>query len=465
MTRWIVPFIYLVALTTAVGVTSFVIGAWSFRHVNEGGRILPEWLGAFVVEMAQVPSNLKLAYLTLATASDSVPKDLIIEEARWKDGVRADLFPDRSDPGYLLFSGVDGVSGANVVQLLRIATGEEVVRWSPDWRAVHAASEHHRFAPKGLYKQLLALHPLVLDDASIIFNTGSVLARLKRCEQHPEWILNGIYHHSNELAGDGTFWTPSVNQEISPAYQHSLLREQLRDDSLANYTKEGKLIENRSFAKILRDNGLEHLIFGFGGLGFQDDPIHLNQITPALEGGRFWARGDLLISARHLSTVFLYRPSTNKIIWYKTGPWLNQHSVMFVGEESISVFDNNVFGANPTLEPPFQSESDTNRFWVFNFSTNALEQPYATVLQAARVRTVTEGRGHIVSGNRLFVEETNFGRHLMLTETGVQWSRLNHIRNDEDLGRVAWSRYIEAEVGDRLAALAQAQPCTPTPER
>ena len=39
--------------------------------------------------------------------------------------------------------------------------------------------------------------------------------------------------------------------------------------------------------------------------------------------------------------ILLYRPSTNKIIWKKTGPFFHQHDVNILDNHRISVFNNN----------------------------------------------------------------------------------------------------------------------------
>jgi hypothetical protein len=451
----------LIVALVAFAFSGAIVGAWAFRHVDQGGSRLPSPFKEWVLSLASIPGQVKTAFLTIAVSSNSPAFELVIPESAWNNGNRRTQFPEPSDLGFLLLSGLDPQTNRANVRLIRIADGETVLRWDPDWEFIHGASEEHPIiAPKGAPAALRAVHPELLDDGSVLFNTGIALVRQERCAKRPAWVLNGIFHHSNERAADGSLWTPSVNLQPVPDYQHPLLRKKLRDDALAQISPDGKLLRRISFSAVLRDNGLDHLILGFGGLRFLEDPIHINQISPALTDTAHWKKDDLLISARHLSAVFLYRPSTNKIIWYKIGPWMNQHAAAFVDGQRISVFDNNVFSA-PISDPPFINASETNRVWVYNFATDELSQPFADSVGRAQVKTVTEGRGHIVSGNRLFVEETNYGRHLMLTEKGTQWSRLNQLGTKNALGAVAWSRYIEEDVGQHFVELAKA-PC-PTP--
>lgn len=253
------------------------------------------------------------------------------------------------------------------------------------------------------------------------------------------------------MALDGlSIWVPSV---FDGYFQNnSWLNEKLRDDSLAHISLDGKILGNYSFSKILVDNGLREFLLGRAGAKFNEDPIHINQISVALEDSKYWKRGDLLISARHLSSIFLYRPATGKIIWHQQGPWMNQHSARFVDDHRISVFDNNVFGGAPPTQPFVETDS-TNRVFVYDFKTQQATQPYAEQLAAARPITMTQGRAQVLPDGGLFVEETNVGRHLRFTKDGLLWSRVNDYDN-ERIGAVVWSRYLtESDVKASLAAI------------
>jgi hypothetical protein len=191
----------------------------------------------------------------------------------------------------------------------------------------------------------------------------------------------------------------------------------------------------------------------------QTDPIHLNEIRVARRDSPYWKRGDMLLSARHLSTVFLFRPSTRKILWYKTGPWLNQHSVDFVGDHRISVFDNNVYGGAPK-DQPFLREGDINRVYVYDFATGELSEPFAELLAKAKPVTLSEGRSRILPDGGLFLEESNFGRILRFSSDRLMWSLVNDYDKDH-VGVLNWSRYLTAEEAKpALEALAKRQ-CKP----
>ena len=261
-------------------------------------------------------------------------------------------------------------------------------------------------------------------------------------------------HHSIELDANGdAIWVPSVSQEGFA--DNPWLRDRVRDDALAHVSiYDGHVLDKRSFVRILRENGLQAMLSSaFGSSSLNADPIHMNQIQIALRDSRHWQRGDLLISSAHLSTVFLYRPSTGRIIWNQTGPWMSQHSVDFVDDHRISVFDNNVVSGVPR-EHAFITPGETNRVFLYDFDTKLASQPFATVLAKAQPVTLTEGRARVLPDGGLFVEETNYGRHLRFTKDRLLWSRVNDY-DDQRIGRVFWSRYLTAaEARGPLQALA-----------
>jgi hypothetical protein len=193
------------------------------------------------------------------------------------------------------------------------------------------------------------------------------------------------------------------------------------------------------------------LLFGHGGEMIPHDPIHMNDVQPALVDSRFWRKGDLLISARHLSTVFLYRPSTGRIVWYKTGPWLNQHDANFLGDSRITVFGNDVIGERHGEE--FVWPQDSNQVYSYDFATDSVSTPFASLMSRQNVRTITEGRAEILPDGGLFVEESNYGRLLRFTKNDLLWSWVNWY-DKKRIGMVSWSRYLsEAEVQAPLSAI------------
>lgn len=450
--------LWFAAAVLAVLIVAVIGTAWAVRHAIAGDLFFSKAQSRAVIALAEFPDLVRTAITEVRGWVEDSPRMLLIVRKKAEQPYWVRRFPAPEDPGYLLFAGVDPVARHSIVQLIRISDGTPVARWDPDWPALFERHTPKKDAPAGNPENGQAVHPLLLGDGDIIFNTNSTTASLVRlgpCSSKPIWVLDEDVHHSNELDASGAaVWVPSVSQDgLSDS---SWLRDRIRDDALANFSLEGRLLDKRSFIRILRDNDMHAMVLGTIGVRANEDPIHMNQIQVALYNSRHWNRGDLLISSRGLSTVFLYRPSTGRILWHKTGPWMNQHSVDFVDGHRISVFDNNIVRGAPK-EHAFLTPGDTNRVFLYDFDTKQASQPFAALLAEARPVTITEGRARVLPDGGLFIEETEYGRHLRFTRDRLLWSRVNDY-DDQYIGLVSWSRYLTADEAKRpLQALASRQ--------
>jgi len=430
---------WLLAIGFLVLLLAFAMGAAVFRHINSGGNKVPKALKPLVEFLAEAPSIIKQAVFELhdeITDTPSallIPKDKIIQ-ANWQH-----KFPVPEDDGYLLLSALSAYERQSIVQLIRIADGQVIAKWIPDWVYINRQITKHRFGSKGSSLNLRAFHPLLLGDGSLIINSDSSLFRLPLCISKPSWIISYPYHHSIELSPDGnSIWVPSVTESF--ATDNHALKDLLRDDSLSEVSLDGTVIQNLSFSKILAQNNMTAHMLGSSGTTGNLDPIHINQITPAQSNSPYWQQNDLLISARHTSTVYLYRPSTGKIIWHQQGPWLNQHSAHFINQHSIAVFGNDVYGK--ITQPSFINEEAHNRIYNHDFKTGQTKNLHSESLRKIKPMTITEGRVRVLDDSSIFVEETNNARLFKLNSEGkLVWSYIN-IYDVNNLGAISWSRYI-----------------------
>lgn len=455
--------IWLICFSILVICFSFFLGAWAVRQVtlNKEQSRFTEQQAEIILYIADFHWHVQKAMQELWSGhkGEAVPqllKKQVVELPQWER-----RFPSPEDSGYLLFSGIDPDLGKTIVKLIRIADGSVMGSWFPDADRINDLITGNK-APKVNWRHLRAQHPLLLDDGDIIYNTSFLLVRQKPCEAKPVWVLDETMHHSNEMDISGkAFWVGAVSKDSFP--DNPWLRDKIRDDALALVSLDGKLLENRSILNILKENGLQAIALGTSGLQTPTDPIHVNQIRVAHNDSRYWKRGDLLISARNISMVFLYRPSTNKIIWHKIGPWLSQHSVNFIDDHRISVFNNNVVsGPEEEGQKLFINPEENSQVMVYDFDTQKVTKPFEKLLAEVKLRSVTEGRARILPDGGLYVEETNYGRHLRFTKDRLLWSRVNDY-DDLHVGMVSWSRYMTAEEARvPLQALAKLQ-CKPQP--
>ena len=91
-------------------------------------------------------------------------------------------------------------------------------------------------------------------------------------------------------------------------------------------------------AEMLKYNGLDHLVLRSGDA---QDPLHLNDVEPALTTTDHFQKGDLFLSFRNLQCVVQFRPSTGDVVRVIDGPLAAQHDVDIVGDSTLAIFNNN----------------------------------------------------------------------------------------------------------------------------
>jgi hypothetical protein len=291
---------------------------------------------------------------------------------------------------------------------------------------------------EGLPNIQILRHPVLMKDSSIVVGGESFFKMDNNSKLI--WINTNIEaHHSLELDHENNIW-------ISGRRLYSQLPElidkentEFLDDLIMKINPEnGDVLFEKSVIQILKDNDLYDLIFKNGNYEF--DPIHLNDVQPALTDSDYWKKGDLLISSRHLSTIILYRPSSNKILWYRQGTWFNQHDPDFLDGNKISVFGNQVFRGD--MEKTVKLPYEFNSVFIYDFEKDSVTEPYQTFLESEKIKTITEGRSEILSNGDLFVEETNNGR-IFIGDTIKKKLTFSKRLNDEEISYLHWSRIIK----------------------
>lgn len=340
-----------------------------------------------------------------------------------------------------------------VFQLLDINNGAVLKEWNPDNKSLYEAAyneDNPRKPEKG--SDLYFMHPLMDSDSSLIINSQltSLLVKLDK-NSNPIWIKNDrIYHHTIETDDTNNLYVCTMPFE-SGKYDflpgdYETYKSTLLDDHITILDKNGNEKFSKSVIEILLENGYEDLLLYKGQV--ISDMIHLNDIQPALTSGAFWAKGDLLVSCRNISTVFLYRPSANKIIWLRHGPWMNQHDVDFHGDNEIVVFGNDIIREESTIDPritpanlSFSKKRPHNEVYLYNFAKDSIYTPYTAFLAKEKVRTLTSGRCDILPNGDLFFEETNQGR-IIIGDTINKKIEFVKRLDEEHVSSLFWSRII-----------------------
>jgi len=273
-------------------------------------------------------------------------------------------------------------------------------------------------------------HPLILNDGSLISDSDySVAFKIDFCS-NLQWInQEEMFHHSKMLDHEGKIWIGGI---LNPYPDYTKKYYNLMDDSVIKVNSNGEILYNKSVIELLLDNQIYKIDY-FSGQNI--DPIHLNDIEPALNDTLYWKKGDVFLSLRHLSSIVHYRPSTNKVINYITGPFTQQHDVDIISDKEISIFNNNNSFTN----------NEYSEVLIYNFETKTFSKLFNNQLKKENFKTISQGLSHIFKDGSLMVEEQNHGRIILFNNKGEkEWEFVNKDKNGE-IGLVSWSRVIEDE--------------------
>lgn len=339
--------------------------------------------------------------------------------------------PDFVDPGYLLLSRFEKTAGQVIVELVRLSDFEILHTWTPPIEDI--LEEGVRDNADNSFNGYRAQHPILLDDGSLAFSSGEgPLVRINK-ESELTWLVKAHFHHSIEFDHLGRLVVPVT------IHQSRLSVPGLRDDGYAVVGLDGTVIEHYSLGQILLDNGYDGLFLGVGVV--EKDRLHINDAQPIFEDSGVAEVGDIAFSIRHLSTVLLYRPSTGKIVWLKSGPWLNQHDINLLPDGRYSIFGNDMFR-------PFDGSigrlSPYSEIYIYDPVEGSIETPYKAILERIEFVSHTEGRSKILPNGDLYVEETNYHRIFRLSADTVRWQFTNGV-TEKTSGALHWCRYMHAD--------------------
>jgi hypothetical protein len=364
--------------------------------------------------------------------------------------------PDGAPPGALLvLSRYDGDQGRGIVEIVNLDDGSAAHAYAPDIRAMNALSRLEpdivNLARDFNERRYMMYSPTPTDDGGLVFHgMDSPLVKIDVCSR-PVWTVDGIFHHSIARDAEGNFWSP---QNLKPPTIANVDAD-FQDDALVQIAPDGEVLFRKSLAEILIKSGLGHIVYSHDA--YDPDPLHLNDIEPALSDGPYWRKGDIFLSVRNPSMVALYRPAEDRLLWWKQGPWLLQHDVDIVSERQIAVFDNHAAAA-----PAGETVLGFNDYKIYDFASGRVSSPYAAGFSKHKIRTPTNGLAVLLPDRSLMVEEQNYGRIIAIDETGrARWSFVNRAK-DGRVYQLGWSQVLAAPEAAALKRSLASAPCRKT---
>lgn len=267
------------------------------------------------------------------------------------------------------------------------------------------------------------VNPILHPDGSLIYNyyynDKSPLTKLDSSGK-VVWKNNKLtVHHGMNLNKDGDIWASTIQDGMAGG-EYKLGGEEVyyHDYRITKYDHgSGKILFDKSITEILRENGLANYLLKASQT---KEPIHLNDVQPALKTTEYYQEDDVFISLRNINLILHYRPSTNELIELIEGPFIHQHDVDFLNDSVIVLFNNNTYKTWPgqkiqkarKLKNPKRIEV-AGDFYSNIVSYDLSNQEFSfigdSVFRAHDIYTVNEGLMEFLDPNTYFIEEQNEG--------------------------------------------------------
>lgn len=310
------------------------------------------------------------------------------------------------------------------------------------------------------FRDFRPLNTLITDNKSLIINFAHLNNLLKiDSASNVIWTNHELgYHHSMEFDAEGNIWVCAEEPgEYTLTDKSKLFSTKVRNLDRVDMTykdelivkldpRTGEILSRKSVSEILVENNYSGLLFN--SIDYRRDPIHLNDIQPALDSSPYWQKGDLFLSLRNLSTLVLYRPSANSVIWLSQGPFLNQHDVDIISENQISVFNNNMnwaWGSNYKESSSVDASYilRNNEVITYDFNTRAFGKPYLEYFVSEKPNTRSEGLAEFFTNGDMFVEEQNNGKLYIFSNEEIKLKKVFKTAMPDKIHMPNWMRVYE----------------------
>lgn len=269
-------------------------------------------------------------------------------------------------------------------------------------------------------------NPLKINQ-NLFFIVGTDLIKYNT-QKNIHTTLYGSFHHSLELFQDSLLYACTYGKDTFP---------NLNDAFMIINIKNGKIIIEKSISEILIENNYKNLLYGSSliSIGKKEtrDIIHLNDVQPIRKKTNFADVGDILISMAKLSTVMLYRPKTNKILWLSQGPWFHQHDVDVLNENEIGVYNNNYYSIN-------FFKNETSHISTFNFQTKKYNTLHEETFKNLNIKSLWGSRFEILDNGNMFVEDSPSGTYYLINPEGKLISRKSFTYKNNLTSTGVWAR-------------------------
>lgn len=261
-----------------------------------------------------------------------------------------------------------------------------------------------------------------------------------------------LAHHSLNIDSTGNFWVCSKNPpKNSPGgvYKIDGRNVYYDDDCVTRIdANNGEILFHRSITDILKTNNLANYILQATPV---KDPIHLNDIQPALKTTQYYNEGDIFLSIKQSSMLLHYRPSTNKVIKVIEGAFSAQHDIDFLNDTTLTIFNNNSYPLWVKDSKP-KPQDNVKLVNAGNFSSNIARYDFGTgkisyigdsLFRANKIFTSTEGLHEFINDSTYFIEEQNVGCYWVIQGDEVVYKNVFKSQHSGHSHLPNWARIIQ----------------------
>ncbi|QTN39261.1 hypothetical protein HZ996_08955 [Cryomorphaceae bacterium] len=301
------------------------------------------------------------------------------------------------------------------------------------------------------------VNPILLEDGSLIYNYAyKAKPGLIRLNPEGEMVWKNdslVIHHGMNQNKDGDIWActkalPKASGRISIGDKEVYYN----DYRISKYSLEtGEMMFDKSITEIMEENGLGNHIFKTPNTR---DPWHLNDVQPALWSGPYFEEDDIFISLRNISMILHYRPSTNELINYFEGPFVNQHDIDILDDSTLVLHNNNVYaelilkGFEP-MKSNIKKAVDGGDYYSnivrYNMASKAFDFVGDSIFKANRIFTKSEGLVEFIDHQTYFVEEQNTGLLWVIQNDEVIYKNVLKSQNEGYHHLPNWTRIVSYE--------------------
>ena len=446
MKRFFTYPVFVVLFLSFIGVMGF--GAIVKYHYDGGEKY--QFLQKSVMLISSVPIQLR-KMIKFKTLNLDKPAPLL----KHKDKKKFEQFIEDERNSLLISSRYDYNMGRSVVDVIDLKNFKTIHTYNHDIKKMNDQVLNKKLYPNINIDQTPSkfryFNPKIFEDGSLVsHNYKGPLFKIDFCSKI-KWINDKMkFHHMQSIDHEGNMWIGAhMNPQSKNVKKYSL--KNYNEDAITKVNPDGKILYVKSVNDILIENNFIPKNFAFNSYTQKiNNPLHLNDIEPSLDNTDYWIRDDLFLSLRNISAIVHYRPSTNKVINYITGPFAKQHDVDIISDKEISIFNNNQFYVN----------NQNSEILIYNFETKKFKKLFNDQLQKENFKTHSNGVSQILKDKSLLVEESVHGRIILFNSKGKKiWEYTNKDKHGK-ISYFSFSWVIEDELFvEKFRSLVKNQKC------